>query len=284
MLTLKPEQVLFSQGEPITGLFLIISGSFSLTFPGGEYTLSGGDVLGICELSGSTHFMTAQALENTSLLPCAVTDFASLKSFLAENTDYCSIFSRSAFRQIGCLFRYYEATEEKSNLLSAHPDVAAVLVGNVCKDTLSLLSSLKKMDEAMLLLPEDIPLQGEAEEEEAAAPVVVQKPVFQPADTTSLMPQLKNSLDTILTYVKAEPEFAGAFRTLITDYRSCPTETVRSLRRKKSVRILLRCTLSCISPVSSGQANPNSSRCRYPCSFISAMWMKVLPDWKMRNF
>ena len=45
MLTLKPEQVLFSQGEPITGLFLIISGSFSLTFPGGEYTLSGGDVL-----------------------------------------------------------------------------------------------------------------------------------------------------------------------------------------------------------------------------------------------
>lgn len=144
MLTLKPEQVLFSQGEPITGLFLIISGSFSLTFPGGEYTLSGGDVLGICELSGSTHFMTAQALENTSLLPCAVTDFASLKSFLAENTDYCSIFSRSAFRQIGCLFRYYEATEEKSNLLSAHPDVAAALVGNVCKDTLSLLSSLKR--------------------------------------------------------------------------------------------------------------------------------------------
>lgn len=103
-----------SQGEPITGLFLIISGSFSLTFPGGEYTLSGGDVLGICELSGSTHFMTAQALENSSLLPCAVTDFASLKSFLAENTDYCSIFSRSAFRQIGCLFRYYEATEEKA--------------------------------------------------------------------------------------------------------------------------------------------------------------------------
>lgn len=43
----------------------------------------------------------------------------------------------------------------------------------------------------MLLLPEDIPLPGEAEEEEAAAPVVVQKPVFQPADTTSLMPQLK---------------------------------------------------------------------------------------------
>lgn len=233
MLTLKPEQVLFSQGEPITGLFLIISGSFSLTFPGGEYTLSGGDVLGICELSGSTHFMTAQALENTSLLPCAVTDFASLKSFLAENTDYCSIFSRSAFRQIGCLFRYYEATEEKSNLLSAHPDVAAVLVGNVCKDTLSLLSSLKKMDEVMLLLPEDIPLQGEAEEEEAAAPVVVQKPVFQPADTTSLMPQLKNSLDIILTYVKAEPEFAGAFRTLVTDYRLLPDRNSEEPAAKK---------------------------------------------------
>ena len=233
MLTLKPEQVLYSQGEPITGLFLIISGSFSLTFPGGEYTLSGGDVLGICELSGSTHFMTAQALENSSLLPCAVTDFASLKSFLAENTDYCSIFSRSAFRQIGCLFRYYEATEEKSNLLSAHPDVAAVLVGNVCKDTLSLLSSLKKMDEVMLLLPEDSPLQGEAEEEEAAAPVVVQKPVFQPADTTSLMPQLKNSLDIILTYEKAEPEFAGAFRTLITDYRLLPDRNSEEPAAKK---------------------------------------------------
>lgn len=233
MLTLKSEQVLFSQGEPITGLFLIISGSFSLTFPGGEYTLSGGDVLGICELSGSTHFMTAQALENASLLPCAVTDFASLKSFLAEHTDYCSIFSRSAFRQIGCLFRYYEATEEKSNQLAKRPDVAADLIGCVCTDTLQLLSSLKKMDDAMLLLPEDIPLQEEAEEAEAAAPVVVQKPVFQPADTTSLMPQLKNSLDIILTYVKAEPEFAGTFRTLITDYRLLPDRNSEEPAAKK---------------------------------------------------
>ena len=111
--------------------------------------------------------------------------------------------------------------------------MAAVLVGNVCKDTLSLLSSLKKMDEVMLLLPEDIPLQGEAEEEEAAAPVVVQKPVFQPADTTSLMPQLKNSLDIILTYVKAEPEFAGAFRTLITDYRLLPDRNSEEPAAKK---------------------------------------------------
>lgn len=233
MLTLKSEQVLFSQGEPVTGLFLIISGSFSLTFPGGEYTLSGGDVLGICELSGSTHFMTAQALENASLLPCAVTDFASLKSFLAEHTDYCSIFSRSAFRQIGCLFRYYEATEEKSNQLAKRPDVAADLIGCVCTDTLQLLSSLKKMDDAMLLLPEDIPLQEEAEEAEAAAPVVVQKPVFQPADTASLMPHLKNSLDIILTYVKAEPEFAGTFRTLITDYRLLPDRNSEEPAAKK---------------------------------------------------
>ncbi len=234
MLTLKPEQVLFSQGEPIAGLFLIISGSFSLTFPGGEYTLSGGDVLGICELSGSTHFMTAQALENASLLPCAVTDFASLKSFLAEHTDYCSIFSRSAFRQIGYLFRYYEATEGKSSQLAKRPDVAADLIGCVCTDTLQFLSSLKKMDDAMLLLPEDIPLRVEAEEVEAAAPVVVQKPAFQPADTTTLMPQLKNSLDIILTYVKVEPEFAGTFRTLITDYRLLPDRNSEEPAAKKT--------------------------------------------------
>ncbi len=234
MLTLKPEQVLFSQGEPIAGLFLIISGSFSLTFPGGEYTLSGGDVLGICELSGSTHFMTAQALENASLLPCAVTDFASLKSFLAEHTDYCSIFSRSAFRQIGYLFRYYEATEGKSSQLAKRPDVAADLIGCVCTDTLQFLSSLKKMDDAMLLLPEDIPLREEAEEVEAAAPVVVQKPAFQPADTTTLMPQLKNSLDIILTYVKVEPEFAGTFRTLITDYRLLPDRNSEEPAAKKT--------------------------------------------------
>lgn len=38
MLSVKNEQVLFSYGEPITEIYLVISGSFSVTFPGGEYT------------------------------------------------------------------------------------------------------------------------------------------------------------------------------------------------------------------------------------------------------
>lgn len=218
MLSVKNEQVLFSYGEPITEIYLVISGSFSVTFPGGEYTLSGGDVLGICELSETSHFMSARALEKASLMPFEVTDLSSLRTFLAENTNYCPIFTRSAFRQISYLFRYYEATREKNGQLFQRPDAAADLLNCVCADTLHILSSLKEMDDILLQLPEDTLLAEEDTAGEIPSPELPKPPVFHSDPDNSLLPQLKNSLDIILTYVKADTEFAETFRSLIADY------------------------------------------------------------------
>ena len=41
-------------------LYMILDGSFSVSFPGGEYTLQSGDAPGICELYTGSHVATCR--------------------------------------------------------------------------------------------------------------------------------------------------------------------------------------------------------------------------------
>lgn len=106
--TIEKDRLLFEAGKPVLELYLILKGSFSLTFPGGEITLSKGDVPGICSLAGDVHLTTCRALEDSSVLVYPVSDIASLDAFFRESSDYCVVFTRSAFRQMNALIQRCE--------------------------------------------------------------------------------------------------------------------------------------------------------------------------------
>lgn len=108
VVSMKKGTLLFGADTPITELNLIISGSFCISFPGGEYTLYKGEAPGICELSMVSHITSCTALEDSSVLTCPVSDITSLSAFLRENPDYCVVFTRSAFRQMNHLFKLQE--------------------------------------------------------------------------------------------------------------------------------------------------------------------------------
>lgn len=101
---------LFEAGNSFDELYLILKGSVRITFAGGQYTLSKGDVAGICELCSDEHFMTCQALEEVSVLAYPIADITSLGTFFRSNPDYSLLFARSAFRQINALLQSCELT------------------------------------------------------------------------------------------------------------------------------------------------------------------------------
>lgn len=108
-LTLEKDQLLFEAGKPLNELYLIIRGSVSVSFPGGKYVLSKGDVPGICELCNNVYNMTCHALEETNIISYPIYDIPTLETFFRANPDSSILFARSAFRQLNSVLQCYES-------------------------------------------------------------------------------------------------------------------------------------------------------------------------------
>ena len=114
-INIAKNQFLFEAGQPITALYLVLKGSFSISFPGGSYTLESGEVAGICEVIGDSHIMSCRAIEDSSVLSYPVSDVSSLESFFKDSLEHSVVFTRSAFRQINRLLRLHELTHFHCN-------------------------------------------------------------------------------------------------------------------------------------------------------------------------
>lgn len=159
VVSIKKDQLLFSCKESIGELYLIMKGSFSLSFPGGEYVLSTGEIPGICELYSDTHVMTCRALEDSSVLVYPVSDISSLNALFEENASCRSVFARSAVRQMNTVLQLHELAHFNSGTLytSCTQDYSAYL--SYCiryKQPPRKLNALSALSPVM----EDLPLDS----------------------------------------------------------------------------------------------------------------------------
>lgn len=109
--SIKKGTFLFKAGQPVQGLYLVLKGKVMVSFPGGEYALSAGEVPGIYGLYTGLHDMSCLTVEDCSLLEIPVSDLTSLETFFKENTDYSTLLLRSAFRQINTLLQLNELAQ-----------------------------------------------------------------------------------------------------------------------------------------------------------------------------
>ncbi len=132
----EKNQVISTAGQAISELLLILKGSVSVKYPGGEYVLVKGDVIGICDASSSVYLLSYEALEDTSVMPYTYSGIESLEALLRSNADMGSLFSLSAFKQINLLLTNYDLLElECSNLYNMCTDYYAKYV-TICNRNL----------------------------------------------------------------------------------------------------------------------------------------------------
>lgn len=109
--SIQKDTYLFKAGDPVEKLYLTLKGKLLVSFPGGEYVLSAGEVPGIYGLSGGVHNMSCRTLEDCSLLELPLSDLYALETFFKENADYSILLLRSAFRQIHNLLQVNELSQ-----------------------------------------------------------------------------------------------------------------------------------------------------------------------------
>ena len=98
---------LIQSGQNLSALHVIAKGSVRATYPGGEFYLSKGDVIGICEIFFGSYFISYQTEEATSLAsyPCSP---AQLSNFIRTNADMANFVITSLFKQFHEILDQYE--------------------------------------------------------------------------------------------------------------------------------------------------------------------------------
>lgn len=98
---------LIQSGQNLSALHVIAKGTVRATYPGGEFYLYKGDVIGVCEIFFGSYFISYQTEEATSFAsyPCSQ---AQLSNFMRTNPDMANFVVSSLFRQFHEILDQYE--------------------------------------------------------------------------------------------------------------------------------------------------------------------------------
>ncbi len=98
---------LYAIGQTVNKLYLIVSGTVEIQCSCISYTLGKGDVIGLLESCGETHFCNCVTLEDCVLLPIPYSHKKGIVPITRDNRDMTNLFSISLFRQIMYVFEKY---------------------------------------------------------------------------------------------------------------------------------------------------------------------------------
>ncbi len=116
-ITLEKGKAIYTYGQPMTALHLITAGEVRADYPGGSYTLSKGDVIGICEICSEIHFMSYTVTETATLLSYPLSSINILGDLLQNHADMARFFLLSACHQITTLQNSLAQSEITNNSL-----------------------------------------------------------------------------------------------------------------------------------------------------------------------
>lgn len=148
--------ILAQSGQTISALHLITKGTVRATFPGGEYYLYKGDVIGVCELFYGSYFITCEAEDAVSIASYAYSP-AQLSTILA-NAELAGRIITSELKQIQEILDQYElATFDSDNFYHYLMKNYEEYLSFCTKHNVSarVLPGLETLNE--LVLEEDIP-------------------------------------------------------------------------------------------------------------------------------
>ena len=98
---------LYAIGQSVNKLYLIVSGSVEIQYSSVSYTLNKGDIIGLLESCGETHFSNCVTLEDCVLLPISYSHKKGIVPITKDNRDMTNLFSISLFKQIMFVFEEY---------------------------------------------------------------------------------------------------------------------------------------------------------------------------------
>lgn len=145
--------VIFRAGQSVDGLFIIAGGQVRATFPGGEFLLGKGDVIGLCDLYYGVHSFTYETLEDTQIGAYPFRQASDLKSLL-KIPEIVRFFLFSSAKQAAAVFQSYIALRKEADSLEASVLEQYQKYKSLCIRYSVSVKSLSALDTAEKFSPE----------------------------------------------------------------------------------------------------------------------------------
>ena len=100
-------ELIYTGDKKLLNLYLIMRGTASASYPGGEFTLRSGDVIGLCDADFDTAYIEYQAKEKLSVLAYPY-QTGELSQLFASSNDAIRYFFSSFFRQFNTIYGQYK--------------------------------------------------------------------------------------------------------------------------------------------------------------------------------
>ena len=156
---LPRQTTIYKAGQPLTALHLITGGRVRVQYPGGEFQLGKGDVIGLCEIASEVHFLSYTAIDDINILTYPYCGINTLMDLLQKHPDVARLFLLSAFRQITLLLTQCDESAVEASSLFAGLVQHYQTYGEICmryRVTAQVLPSFDILDTSFLEEAPDI--------------------------------------------------------------------------------------------------------------------------------
>lgn len=154
---LEKGRAVYTPGQPMTALHLITKGRIQVSYPGGNYQIGKGDVVGACEVGSEIHFLEYITTEATEFITYPLPSMESLNDLLRKHPDVARLFVISAFCQLNNVLRQCELSELGCSNLCSDLQNDYSLYLTTCERYRIVSSPIRELGELPAFLGEEAP-------------------------------------------------------------------------------------------------------------------------------
>ena len=133
MQTVRQDQIIFEAGSPCNCFYIIAEGSVAAQFVNNYISLGKGDIVGVFDITCSTHTCTYQAQSDAVLIPYQYNDRDGLLAILEEKEDMRKLLLNSMNAHICNFFNIYEKKQSALKDLHNFVNSSKVRYNTMCK-------------------------------------------------------------------------------------------------------------------------------------------------------
>lgn len=152
----KNGTILYEAGQPLDSLHIIASGQVRVSFPGGEFLLGKGDVIGLCDIYYGTHSCTYQTATDTQIGTYPFRQISDLENVL-KTPEVSHFFVFSSAKQAALLFSTYEKARKTAVSFGSSVQEQYQKYKYLCNQYSAPIKALAELDAAEVFSPEEEP-------------------------------------------------------------------------------------------------------------------------------
>lgn len=141
------DKIIAAEGNPLDAIHIIVNGSVTARFAGGDIILRKGDVVGLCDIAFDSHSFTYITAEDSSFVSFPIKSKTSVSEIVKSNPEVAKMMLNSSLNQVAMIYSTYIKSREKCHEIYKHIQDLYTMYLDICSHNNVISRTLPVIDE-----------------------------------------------------------------------------------------------------------------------------------------